>query len=330
MRWFLKCFYGYGNLWDEILFWGVLDYIDTTYSHVDELIVEVANVEWMQKRRSRNTDFIIDLGLASWFTSHKKIIKFVEITKDLRDNFKYDIYFFWGGEVFAESRWWHGWRNYLFRYLFSIFMKPFVLFGGIETPITKLQKLLYKIILPKAQKIICREKDSYHTSFVYNKKTILYQDFAVPVIDKFRQKIVGHHTQSLTSHDPYSLHDVFHLTSQNYILINMIASMSNEESYLLIEKFITQYPDHRLIYVACADNDREYGMWLMGVYPDIIMYDWKEYSLAQTLWLFASAKAGVWCRLHFLLLLQELHRDRYALVYAEKVKKLIHSTIILD
>lgn len=330
MRWFLKCFYGYGNLWDEMLFWGVLDYIDTTYSHVDELFVEVADVEWMQQRWTRNSHFITDLALAWWFTSQQKIVKFVEISKDIRDNFRYDIYFFGGGEVFAESRGWHWWRNYLFRYLFSICTKPFVLLGGIETPVSKLQKLLYKIVLPRAQKIICREKDSYQTSLEYNKNTILYQDFAVPLVDKFRQKILGHHTQSLTSHDPYSLHDVSRLTGSDYILINMIASMSNEDSYVLIERFIAQYPNHRLIYVACTDQDREYGIWLIGVYPDIVMYDWKQYTLAQTLWLFASAKSGIWCRLHFLLLLQELHRDRYALVYAEKVKKLIHSTIILD
>jgi hypothetical protein len=62
----------------------------------------------------------------------------------------------------------------------------------------------------------------------------------------------------------------------------------------------------------------------------MIVYDWTEYSLVQTLSLFQHAQAGIWCRLHFLLLLQEFHRDRYALVYAEKVKKLINSTITLS
>lgn len=110
----------------------------------------------------------------------------------------------------------------------------------------------------------------------------------------------------------------------------MIASMSNEDSYQLIEKFISQYPDHTLVYVSCAEADHEYGIWLMGVYPQIIMYDWREYTLVQTLSLFAHTQAGIGCRLHFLLLLQELHRDRYALVYAEKVKKLIISTVVID
>jgi hypothetical protein len=59
------------------------------------------------------------------------------------------------------------------------------------------------------------------------------------------------------------------------------------------------------------------------------LYDWTEYTLIQTLYLFAHATAGIWCRLHFLLLLQEFERDRYALVYAEKIQKLITSTIHL-
>jgi hypothetical protein len=52
--------------------------------------------------------------------------------------------------------------------------------------------------------------------------------------------------------------------------------------------------------------------------------------MVQTLSLFDRAEAGIGCRLHFLLLLQWLGKNRYALVYAEKVSKLIISTIELD
>ena len=52
---------------------------------------------------------------------------FVEIGKDIRDNFRYDMYFFGGGELFAESRGFHGGRNYLLRYFFAFNSKPFVL-----------------------------------------------------------------------------------------------------------------------------------------------------------------------------------------------------------
>ena len=114
----------------------------------------------------------------------------------------------------------------------------------------------------------------------------------------------------------------------------MIASMSTDESYILIEKFVSLYPDHTIVYVACGRDDHGvddayYATWLQGVYPDLIIYDRSEYSLSQTLFLFQSAQAGIGCRLHFLLLLQELNRDRYALAYAQKINKLIRSTLTL-
>lgn len=334
MRWFLKCFYGYRNLWDEFLFWWVLEYIDTMYNVVDELTVEVADVEWMQSRWTRNSDIMNDLGLASWFVSQRKIIKFVEVSKDIRDNFIYDIYFFGGGEVFAESRGFHGWWNYMIRYLRALHTRPFVLLWGIETPRNWRQKILYKYLLPKADKIVCREEYSYKVAHHYTTKIYLYSDFAIPLLDRYRQHSADHHTQTLTSHDPYHIHDILRPFGKQYVLINMIWSMSTDHSYRQIEKFVSLYPHHTLVYVACGTDDqwredRYYAKRLQGVYPEMAIYDREEYSLVQTLSLFQYAKAGMWCRLHFLLMLQELHVPRYALVYAEKIKKLITSNITL-
>jgi hypothetical protein len=94
---------------------------------IDELTVEVGDVEWMQARRERNCILMSDLNIAMGFVSHRKMIKFVEKSKDIRDNIRYDKYFFGGGEVFAQSRGFHGGRNYLLRYPRVFLMKPFVL-----------------------------------------------------------------------------------------------------------------------------------------------------------------------------------------------------------
>ena len=48
-----------------MLFWRVLDYIDTAYGDVDELTVEVDNVAWMEERWTKNVDMMIQLKLAS-------------------------------------------------------------------------------------------------------------------------------------------------------------------------------------------------------------------------------------------------------------------------
>ena len=333
MRWFLKCFYGHHNLWDEFLFWGVLDYIDTSYSAVDELTVQVADVEWMQTRWTRNSPFMQDLKIADWFVSQGKIIKFVEMSKDMRDNFRYDIYFFWWGEVFAESRGFYGGWNYFLRYLFALHLKPFVLLWGLETPIHIRQKFLYKYLLPKADRIVCRDEHSYKIAHRYNSKSQMYTDFVIPLVDRYRQH-TPHHIQTITSHDPYDMRTIFDLFGKHYVLINMIGKMSTDHSYRLIETFVSRYPDHKLVYISCGTDDqwrsdKEYARWLQGVYTDMVIYDREEYALVQTLWLFQYASAGIWCRLHFLLLLQALDTDRYALVYAEKIKKLITSTLTL-
>lgn len=76
------------------MFWGVLDYIQHAYPEVDDLTIEVKDVEWMQARRSRNADLMSDLKIATEFLSHRKIIKFIPISKNIADNRKYDLYFF--------------------------------------------------------------------------------------------------------------------------------------------------------------------------------------------------------------------------------------------
>ena len=331
MRCFLKCFYGYRNLWDEILFRWIVDYIHINYPQIIDLTVEVADSAWMEHRFNINKLFITQLlgyGRISWqdklplthFFDGAKKITFVEVSKDIRDNFSYDIYFFGGGEVFAESRWFHGWWNYYFRYLFALYTKPFVLLGGIETPTSVWQKILYKYLLPKAQLIVCRDEYSYQTALMYNTKSLLYQDFAIPVIHAYL-----HHYKH-----PTYIAGITDKDHPRYLLINMIPSMATEKSFVLIEQCITYYNDSQLVYVHAGDQDKSYGEWMIWAYPDTQIYDRTEHSLHDTLALFAYAQAGIGCRLHFLLLLQELWRDRYALVYAEKVSKLITSTIPLQ
>jgi polysaccharide pyruvyl transferase WcaK-like protein len=293
----------------------------------------VADVAWMEHRFDTNKSFVTQLlGYSSWavqdedenkpthFFDGGKKINFVEVSKDIRDNFRYDMYFFGGGEVFAESRGFHGGWNYYLRYLFALYTKPFVLLGGIETPTTVWQKLLYKYLLPKAHSIVCREKASYQTALMYHPKSVLYQDFAVPLLHAYLHHYKHpRHIAGLTDKD-----------HPRYLLINMVPSMATEESFAKIKQCIEQYNDCQLIYVHGGEQDRPYGEWMIGAYPDTQIYDWTEHSLQDTLTLFAYAQAGIGCRLHFLLLLQELNIPRYALVYAEKVSKLVTSTIELE
>lgn len=320
MHWFLKCFYGFQNLGDEMLFWWVLDYIDTAYGDVDELTVEVDNVAWMEERWTKNVDMMIQLKLASWFVSQKKIIKFTTISKNILDNFHYDFYFFGWGEVFAESRWFHGGWNYLFRYLYPILRKKFILLGGIETATTWRQKLLYKIVLPRAQRVVTRDHTSFDEVKHYTDKAIHHYDFAIPVIDRYRQNMSGRSLQTFAITKPY-------------VIVNIVQSMSSEELYQKIKIFLTElYPNCTPVYLAgksINSNDTIFAQWLEWAYPHLRVFQREEYSLSELLALIDGASAWFASRLHILLLLQEFEKPLYSAVYAEKVKKLITSTIEL-
>lgn len=115
--------------------------------------------------------------------------------------------------------------------------------------------MLYSYILPKADKIVCRDEQSYKTAYHYNKKSQLYSDFVIPLVDRYRQ-YSQHHMQTITSHDPYDMRTLFDSFGKKYVLINLIASMSTDHSYQLIDKFIAHYPDHTLIYVSCGKDDQ--------------------------------------------------------------------------
>jgi polysaccharide pyruvyl transferase WcaK-like protein len=58
-------------------------------------------------------------------------------------------------------------------------------------------------------------------------------------------------------------------------------------------------------------------------FPDMILRDWTTCSLDQTLAMLAGARFGIGARLHFLYVLKVAKVPFEALVYQEKVKKLI-------
>ena len=320
MKGFLKCYYGFKNLGDELLFWWVLDYIDSTYADVDKLTVEVESVEWMEQWREKNLETMTTLKLAPAFIAGHKSIEFVPLSKNILDNFRYDIYFFGGGEIFAESRGFHGGWNYLLRYLYPILKKRFVLLGGIESAQVRRQKLLYHIVLPRAQRVVCREKTSYNHVAQYNQKVALAHDFALPVIDRYRQQMNGNKLS-------------FFEVKKPYVILNIVESVSSEELYEKIKIFLTElYPEATPVYLygkSVNSDDAKFAQRLEGAYPTLRTFEWERYPLSELLALFDGARAGIASRLHILLLLQEFEKPFYAPIYAQKVEKLITPTLDL-
>lgn len=144
-------------------------------------------------------------------------------------------------------------------------------------------------------------------------------DFAVPVIDRFRQS-------SLVLQPQFPI-------TKPYVILNVVESVSSDELYKKIDILLTQaFPWATPVYIAgksVNSDDMKFAQWLMGAYPTLRVFEREEYPLSELLWLIQGASAGVASRLHILLLLQEFEKPLYAPVYAQKIAKLITSTLDL-
>ncbi len=333
---FLKCFYGYRNRWDELLFRWVIDYIDIHYTTITDLDVEVADSERMQAWRDRHHVAMTEKGIALGFTSKKKKIHFISHRKNLRDNFSYTMYFFGGGELFAESRWFHGGWNYLFRYFFAINSSPYVLLGGFEKATKRRQKILYKYILPKAEAVVCRDQISYQTVSTYVNKSerlTLHEDFAVKIIQSLSPSVYlasQDISQSLDLSPVPSL--AAGLPSSPYALVNLIEHRLDDDVKKIMQQRYQSYMSKteskwKVIYFPCTAKDTQRQDTLTSRWISSEIYDRTAHTIEESVTLFAHADAVVGSRLHFLLPAQILDRPRLAISYAEKIDKLITSTI---
>lgn len=168
--------------------------------------------------------------------------------------------------------------------------------------------ILYHYLLPKAEKIVVRDKDSFTIATSLNTETVLYQDFAQEIILQYQQikekKLVSY--------------------TQPYILININKQMINKEHIRKIVDFCQQYVHHRKIFFPCDMNDDNYCADVIKHYiPNLETYDWTQHSVQESLSLFYHADGGVGARLHFLLPLKLYNKPLVAIPYADKINKLI-------
>ncbi len=77
----------------------------------------------------------------------------------------------------------HDGRNIPLLFHHTITQGKFALLGGIGKIRNKRTERLYAYLLPKAERIIVRDRDSYEIAKRYNpENTLLYQDFAQEII----------------------------------------------------------------------------------------------------------------------------------------------------
>lgn len=307
---YLRWYYGYKNFWDELLFFWVVDRIFSHYPEITDLVVEVNNKTWMEYRVKKNYHEYLSkeqYNKISFVEIKQHRWKYITHILSLLGFGKYRSYFKFFGwwEVLSDERDFpHDGRNIPILFGTTVRKEKFMLLGGIGTPRKRRAKLLYDILLPKAEWIITREETSYKTSIKRNKHTSLYQDFSQNIIENTDCKK--------------------QIISTSYVLINCNLKSRNPDTKESIVEFCKTHAQHKKIFFPCDMNDDIYCFAdLQQDIPDLEMYDRTKHSLQDSLCLFKGATAAIWARLHFLLPLKLYKKDFTAIRYAEKIYKMI-------
>jgi len=334
MEGYLRGYYGYKNFGDELLFFGVIKRLFTKYP-LTKLFVEVGNTSRMEDRVWENYQWLLtenQLKNIKFINTKQHTYKFITHLINFlgRGKYKKVFKFFGWWEVLSDERPFpHDGRNFPILFHYSVRKWQFILLGGIGKPHKLWTEKLYKYLLPKADKIIVRDKDSYATAkkissspsspserehyIEWYHNVVLYQDFAQEIIQNAACRI-----QNLEWRNKWK-----------YILVNINKQSVNAENLQKIIVFCAQYPDHKKIFFPCDMNDDIYCFSIIKKYiSDLEMYDRTQHSLSESLSLFYTADGGIWARLHFLLPLKLYEKTIVAIPYADKINKLITSSKI--
>ena len=135
--------------------------------------------------------------------------------------------------------------------------------------------MLYRYLLPKAEKIAVRDRDSFAIAKKRNpENTILHQDFAQEIIETAKHKSS--------------------LIKSKYIMININKQSVDKENVQRIVDFCVHYPDHKKIFFPCDMNDDKHCFHIIKKYiPGLEMYDRMKHSLTESLSLFYHADGGI-------------------------------------
>lgn len=307
---YLKWFYWYKNFWDEVLLFWLLNYLQKEYNP-NKIVIEVWDIEWIQNRFNKNKEYL-QSGIIDKvdFVENKEISKrFRQILSFFGIN-KYKKFFkvFGWWEVLDESRKFpHDGRNLVLIHNYSIRKWNFILVWWIGTNERFRTKNLFKYILHKAQKIICREKISYERAIDnWWKNAISYEDFS---------KQIFQNSSSQNSSE----------WQKDVILINISPKYFNNKNIEKIKNFVWKHSSDckKIFFPADINIDKELFTEIRKSIPDLEIYDRTKHSLKNSIELFSTCKWWIWSRLHFLYPLKIFGKEFESVSDSDKVMKII-------
>lgn len=290
---YLKWYYGHKNFGDELLLFGVLDYLKNTFQ-AKTVYIESQNTAWLQQRFSQNTSL-----LPAWL---------VVIPCKKRSNLftKRDLTVFWWWEAVTDARGfpYNGW-TYMFWFFWTIITWKYIVLWGVGTIRFVSTNWLYNLFLWNAQNIIVRDAWSYSIAKKFNKNTTLYHDFAYDVLEKIASKKPKLNQTCIINCNPY---------------------IRSPETKSKIIDFAHKYSTYKKIYIPAEIwcDDVFYAQLAQDI-PELSLYDRTDYWLQETILLIWSSRVGIAARLHVLLLLDYFWATYTPLIYQKKITKVLLS-----
>jgi len=267
------------------------------------------NGEWFFNNNGQIISYVYELP--KWFRS---FFRFIKNIKDIKKLFQIDTILVWWWEILTEETPY----SYFYWFLSVWFLLPFkklYLSWWIQIPQKLWNKLIFNILIKKAEKLFVRDYDLLENKNLkfYDKIQFFPDTSFFTTLNNPRYKL-----------DYKNYKWVYEDEKQDYIIVNI--NKKAEQFYDDIYKIVEEnYKNGKTIYFAwiCkspADDDIVYYYKLKKSFSWIKLLDWEDfYSFLSIL---QKAEKVYTTRLHLFLVSYYLDLNVIPFVYQKKVEKM--------
>ena len=314
MHLLIKWYYGYKNLWDELIIFSLLNWVDERFNP-DKISIECWDEKWLENWIIKHKAFLIPwileklnfLPRPNW---KEKMQLCLWMRRDL-----YDFIILGWWEVVDESRsfLYRGW-NLFFQYRRSIKQWLAAIVWWLGTNKKLWTSFLQEFFVKNSNIIILRDRNSFELT-----KEILERnwqnredkaeydgDLTLSLLEETKEIFAEEKIES--KRDPY-------------YLVNFSPLCDKEESFKLIRKFADSHKKMQPIYIACSEwEDKTFFDDIQEILPNCEYFDRTQANIAETLKLFYCVEGGIGARLHFLYILKFFGKEFVKLHDSHKIQ----------
>ena len=314
MHLLIKWYYGYKNLWDELIIFSLLNWADERFNP-NKISIECWDEKWLEDWILKHRDFLIPWIIKKLnFLPRPNWKEKIQICLWMKRNlYDYIILGWW--EVVDESRsFLYRWWNLFLQYKRSIKKWIAAIVGGLGTSEKRWTSFLQKFLVTNANIIILRDQNSFDLTKKFlgqngqNREDKAEYDWDLTLSLLEETKTVFSEEKIKSERDPY-------------YLVNFSPLCDKEKSFKLIKKFADSHKNIQPIYIACnKSEDEKFFKDIQEILPNCEYFDWTQANIAETLKLFYFAQWGIWARLHFLYILKFFEKEFVKLHNSHKIQ----------